>query len=69
MGAWGGVGRDFLQMKVHGGAVADGQDETGLNPSSGANGTEIGQETARPVWRESRPIGRLPAMVSSRYGG
>jgi hypothetical protein len=40
MGAWGGVGRDFLQMKAHGCAVALGQDETGTNPSRRTNGAE-----------------------------
>ncbi len=50
MGAWGDVDRDFLQMKVHGGAVALGQDETGTNPSGGANSTEeIGREGALVV--------------------
>lgn len=50
MGAWGDVGGDFPQMKVHGGAVADGQDETGTNPSGRTNGTEeIGRAGALVV--------------------
>ena len=40
MGAWDDVGRDFLQVKGRGSAVALGQDEAGADASRGTDGAE-----------------------------
>ena len=55
MGSWGNIGRDFQPMKVYGGAVALGQNETCTNPSGGLNSTEVASRVSALVVRCDRP--------------
>ncbi len=40
VGSWGHLGRDFIEMPLHGLGVAAGQDETRTDTARGTGGTE-----------------------------
>ena len=54
MGAWRHLGRDFIEMPLHGLGIAAGQDEARTDTAPGADGAE--------------DVGRFRALVLGRPG-